>query len=126
MDFAFQYYIQSHNKAMTETSYSYTAHNGYTCKYNANSGVASVTGFHDVQHNSPSALLSALQSQPISIGVDAQSGWQTYGGGIMQPKKGFFGPGCSGGQLDHGVLLVGSGTANGVKFWKIKNSWGTG
>merc|ERR1711935_27572 len=69
----------------------------------------------DVKKGDETDLASALSKQPVSIAVDAGS-WQFYFGGVMKN--------CRGKQLDHGVLLVGSGTDGGKAYWKVKNSWG--
>jgi cathepsin L len=113
MDDAFNWIIQ-HKGIGSEASYPYTARDG-TCQ-NVPS-VSTISAYKDVQQGSEPALMTALQNQPVSIAIEAdQSSFQMYKSGI------FTGP-C-GTQLDHGVLLVGAGTENGVDYWRIKNSWG--
>jgi len=114
MDDAFNWII-SHKGLGTEASYPYTARDG-TCKDVPS--VSTISGFKDVQQGSESALMTALQSQPVSIAIEAdQSSFQFYKSGVFK--------GPCGQQLDHGVLLVGAGTDSGVNYWRIKNSWGS-
>merc|ERR1712021_299843 len=71
-----------------------------------------VTGYKDVS-TSASSLKSALNSNPVSVAIQAdQSVFQQYTGGVISS-------GC-GSSLDHGVLAVGY-DGNTIK---VKNSWG--
>jgi C1A family cysteine protease len=113
MDDAFTW-IKSNGGITDEASYPYTAKDG-TCKTGMTS-VATLKSFTDVKKGSEDDLMAALQTGPVSIAVDAQMGWQTYSGGVLS--------GFCGKSLDHGVLLVGSGTDAGQDYWLVKNSWG--
>ncbi|CAI0377834.1 unnamed protein product [Linum tenue] len=107
MDDAFQFIIQ--NKGLTtESNYPYTAADG-SCS-------ASKEGKHAA--NSESALLKAVANQPISVAIDAgDSSFQFYESGVFTGECGT--------ELDHGVTAVGYGESGGMKFWLVKNSWGT-
>jgi cathepsin L len=77
-----------------------------------------VTTYTDVEQ-SEGALEAAVAQQPVSVAIEAdETVFQYYTGGILTSE-------ACGENLDHGVLVVGYGTDNGQKYWKVKNSWGT-
>lgn len=117
MDAAFQFLHK--NAICTEDSYPYTAQDG-TCHQNACEAAVpkgGLTGFKDVTPNDELALKEAVSKQPVSVAIEAdEMAFQLYRGGVLTKQCGV--------KLDHGVLVVGYGTENGLDYWKVKNSWG--
>jgi len=112
MDDAFEYIIKNGGIG-SEASYPYTARDG-KCKQVPS--VATVSKYTDVKKNDETGLMSAVNIEPVSVAVDAES-WSSYRKGIMS--------GPCGKSLDHGVLAIGYGTDAGQDYWLVKNSWGT-
>jgi len=121
MDNAFKYVISNHG-IDTEASYRYTATGPNSCKYSTANIGDTISSYKDVSRGSESALQSAVDTQPISVAIDAgHNSFQLYKSGVYYESA------CSATQLDHGVLAVGYGTDNsGTAYWLVKNSWGTG
>ncbi|KAI7738544.1 hypothetical protein M8C21_032892 [Ambrosia artemisiifolia] len=79
--------------------------------------VDSIDGYEVVPINDESALQKAVVNQPISVAIDSSGqNFQFYESGILN--------GSCGTQLDHGVVLVGYGTEDGMDYWIVRNSWG--
>jgi len=77
-----------------------------------------VVGHTDVSPNSDDAMMTAIAKQPVSIAIEAdQREFQLYKSGVFT--------GTCGTNLDHGVLVVGYGTMNGLDYYRVKNSWST-
>ena len=58
------------------------------------------------------------QRGPISCSVGSSQTLQDYTGGIYEDKTGI-------NTTNHVVSVVGWGVEDGVKYWKVRNSWGS-
>ena len=79
-------YFEKHGE-MTESSYPYTARTG-TCHYSSsNTGVKS-TGHKSVSQNSVSSMKIAVQKQPVSVSIEADTSYfQSYKSGIFNDTR---------------------------------------
>ncbi|KAL4627061.1 hypothetical protein ACB092_05G140100 [Castanea dentata] len=118
MDDAFKFIMQ-HKGLTSEANYPYKEMDGSCNRNKEQFPAARITGYEDVPVNNEKALLNAVTHQPISVAIDASgAAMQFYSSGIFT--------GDCGTELDHGVTAVGYGiTAQGTKYWLVKNSWGT-
>lgn len=119
MDYAFTWVIKN-GGIDTEKDYSYTGIDS-TCNTKKEAKkIVSIDGYTDVD-SEDSALLSAVGSRPVSVGIDGSAmDFQLYSGGIYDGD-------CSSNpdDIDHAVLVVGYSATNGKDYWIVKNSWGT-
>lgn len=112
MDNAFKY-IKDQG-ITTESVYPYAGVD-QKCKYQTSQAVAHDGGFVDVPHDDPS-LVDAARQGIVSIGVDASGDFFTYSRGVYD--------GNCGTRLNHGIAIVGFGSAASQDFWIVRNSWG--
>ena len=93
------------------------------CVYNASKAAAKLRSYGYVRSNSEIALANAVKTiGPISVAIYASGGmFGYYSSGIYYDND------CirAGSAVDHGVVVVGLGTMNGVDYWMVRNSWGS-
>jgi len=58
------------------------------------------------------------QRGPIACGIAVPDALENYTGGIFDDKTGDL-------NIVHDISVVGFGVENGVKYWTVRNSWGT-
>ncbi|PWA55285.1 papain family cysteine protease [Artemisia annua] len=122
MNNAFEYILKS-GGLQKEEDYPYTGKDG-TCHFDKSKIAASVANFSVVSTDEDQIAANLVKNGPLAIGINAA--WmQTYIGQVSCPYI------CSKQKMDHGVLLVGYGSAGYAPlrfkdkpYWIIKNSWG--
>lgn len=79
--------------------------------------------FYDVQHfRDHTQLETTVRQQPVAaLATTGVQYFQYIKGGVLMGDE----AACPSQQLDSSVLIVGFGTLDGVKYWKIRNSWST-
>lgn len=120
MDDAFSF-ISSNGGLCSEESYPYvsgTTQKVGTCKTCESVSGSKISTYTDVLANSDNAMMSTLAQQPVAVAIDAEKDFQLYASGVFTAKCGT--------DLNHGVLLVGYSSQNGLDYYILKNSWGTG
>ncbi|KAL7002664.1 Cysteine protease rd19a [Sarracenia purpurea var. burkii] len=122
MNSAFEYSLKA-GGLMREEDYPYTGTDRGTCKFDKTKIVASVANFSAVSLDEDQIAANLVKNGPLAVAINAVF-MQTYIGGVSCPYI------CSK-RLDHGVLLVGYGSAayapirmKEKPYWTIKNSWG--
>ncbi|KAK3009727.1 hypothetical protein RJ639_013069 [Escallonia herrerae] len=106
-----------------EVDYPYTGNDRGPCKFNKDKVAASVSNFSVVSIDEDQIAANLVKNGPLAVGINAAF-MQTYIGKVSCPY-------ICGRNLDHGVLLVGYGSAGyapirfkNKPFWILKNSWG--
>uniref|UniRef100_A0A7N0U2V3 Uncharacterized protein n=1 Tax=Kalanchoe fedtschenkoi TaxID=63787 RepID=A0A7N0U2V3_KALFE len=118
METAFEFIVHS-GGLPTESEYPYVASQNRCNLEKLAKSAVSISGYETVAKNDEKSLQGAAAEQPVSVGIDAGGFlFQLYSGGIFN--------GLCGSQLNHGVTIVGYGEEDGVKYWIVKNTWGTG
>jgi len=89
------------------------------CKYKKEKVVQHIDGYVNIRKGSEKDMANAAGMRPISAAIDAHHRpFKLYRSGVFSLDA------CTT-HLTHGLLIVGYGTKDEKKYWKVKNSWGT-
>lgn len=121
-DKAFRYVIEYQNGQFNlDSDYPYTAVDG-NCKFDATIAVGGIKGYVQTDPNDEEDLLQHVARYgPTTVGIDASgSGFMGYSSGIYDRASD-----CDPYGINHGVCAVGYGEENDIKYWIVRNSWGS-
>jgi cathepsin H len=115
-------YIRHAGGIQTDLTYTYKAVN-QVCAADKTKYVGQVKyGSYNITEGDEVELAERLYiAGPIAISFQVINGFKNYMTGVYSVA----GCGKTTQDINHAVLATGYGTENGMKFWNVKNSWGT-
>ena len=117
MEYAFQYLMEK--GCMKQDDYPYVGYDD-TCKYDESKVFLKVANWTMLATQDEVEMKEFLYSNgPLAIAINADP-FQYYIGGIIDEDEWS----CDPEGLNHGVVLVGYGSEDGLDYWIIRNSWG--
>ncbi|KAL2937915.1 Senescence-specific cysteine protease SAG12, partial [Bienertia sinuspersici] len=117
MEAAFEFIVKNGGIA-SEKQYPYTGRDDRCNKEKQKLHAVKIKGYRTVPVGEEESLKAIVAQQPVSVAIDAGGyEFQLYDSGIFN--------GFCGTRLNHGVTAIGYGEKGGIKYWIVKNSWGT-
>ncbi|XP_006813648.1 pro-cathepsin H-like [Saccoglossus kowalevskii] len=114
-------YIHYNDGLMADIDYQYKAKDG-KCKYDPSKAAAFVSKIVNITKGDEDGILNAVYKHgPVSIAYDVASDFHLYHSGVYSSTVCKIDPE----HVNHAVLATGfNETAEGLKYWMVKNSWG--
>nr|GME12025.1 ervatamin-B-like [Ipomoea batatas] len=119
-------FIKENGGLVTESDYPYEGAQESCNTQNLGTPAAAITCYQKVAPTE-SALLAAVSNQPVSVGIILDGDLLKNYGSNTGILSGYNNTGECGSGFVHAVTIIGYGTSDdGVDYWLVKNSWGTG
>jgi C1A family cysteine protease len=114
-------YVQKFGGLNSALNYPYIARNQNCRASNRPTNIYSkISGYEWVKPRNEHSIADYIYHKgPVASVICVNDNFKQY-------TEGIFNLPCERDNHNHVVLIVGYGVENGIKYWKIKNTWGTG
>jgi len=115
-------YTRNNDRIAPTSAAPYTARDSRQCNYGNTENAMIQTGVRltgNYNFRGDDQLLHMAASHIVSVAIKVSNKFQVYKSGVMVDNT------CNT-QPDHAVAVVGYGAEGSQKFWRVRNSWGTG
>merc|ERR1712098_712098 len=115
-------YTQAKDRIATTSSYPYTEKDSRRCQSAGKDNAMTKAGVRltgNIEFKGDANLLKYASAHIVSVAIFVSNKFMPYKKGVLVDNT------CNR-QPNHAVAVVGYGKQDGRKYWKVRNSWGTG